>query len=335
MSLTWPRGAATGVGSLPGTDPFEASRLVLGELPDLPHLPELPGRGPGSDLIGRGAALLTDIHVELPPSGWRLTARPGLDERRARDLLQQDLDALEVAASGYVGPLKLQSAGPWTLAAGLELPRGDRALGDPGARRDLIESLAEGLRLHVAEVARRVPGAQILLQLDEPSMSAVRDGRIPTASGFGAIAAVGRADLAAGLRTVADIPAAVGVHSCADDPCVEVLCDAGVAFVSVDGSRLVGRRDYDALGAVLEQGAHLLLGLLSAVDTDLDRASVSSAAAPVRALGRDLGIPPEELADRVVLTPACGLAGASPTYARAVLSRLREIGRVLAEAPEE
>ncbi|MDQ1679512.1 MAG: hypothetical protein QOI42_371, partial [Frankiaceae bacterium] len=33
--------AATGVGSLPGTDMRAAVRLVLDELPDLPHVPEL------------------------------------------------------------------------------------------------------------------------------------------------------------------------------------------------------------------------------------------------------------------------------------------------------
>lgn len=43
----WPPASATGVGSLPGTDPAEALRLVFGELPDLPHLTELPARGPG------------------------------------------------------------------------------------------------------------------------------------------------------------------------------------------------------------------------------------------------------------------------------------------------
>ncbi len=42
----WPPGCATGIGSLPGTDPAEAMRIVLGELPDLPHLVELPARGP-------------------------------------------------------------------------------------------------------------------------------------------------------------------------------------------------------------------------------------------------------------------------------------------------
>ncbi len=57
---------------------------------------------------------------------------------------ERDLDALEAAAGDYVGPLKLQVAGPWTLAASLELTRGDKALADPGAVRDIAESLADG-----------------------------------------------------------------------------------------------------------------------------------------------------------------------------------------------
>ena len=75
--------------------PGEAVATVLGELPQLPHLPELPGRGPGADLVGRTAALLVDLHVDLQPSGWRLVDRPGMDERRARAYLGEDLDELE------------------------------------------------------------------------------------------------------------------------------------------------------------------------------------------------------------------------------------------------
>ena len=67
----WPVGSATGVGSMPGTDVREAMRVVLGELPDLPHLPELPGRGVGADLTGRTVGLLLDLHAEVQPSGWR------------------------------------------------------------------------------------------------------------------------------------------------------------------------------------------------------------------------------------------------------------------------
>ena len=131
--LPWGPGAATGIGSLPGEDPAEAVRIVLGELPDLPHLPELPARGPGADMAGRGAALLVDLPVDLQPSGWRLVDRPGRDPRRSLDLLARDVDALEEAAEGYAGPLKLQVAGPWTLAATMELHYGDKAVSDPGA----------------------------------------------------------------------------------------------------------------------------------------------------------------------------------------------------------
>ncbi|MFL6098262.1 MAG: methionine synthase, partial [Blastococcus sp.] len=166
-------GPASGVGSLPGTDPVEAVRLVVGELPDFAHLPELPGRGAGADLIGRSAGLLVDLAVDLVPAGWRLVPRPGVDQRRAREFLDRDLDALHDVAGGYDGPFKVQAAGPWTLAAGLERSRGDRAVVDAGARRDLAQSLAEGLAAHLAAVGSRLPGANLVVQLDEPSVPSV------------------------------------------------------------------------------------------------------------------------------------------------------------------
>ena len=52
----WPAGSATGIGSMPGTSPAEAMRVVAGELPDFPYLPELPDRGPGADLTGKSAS---------------------------------------------------------------------------------------------------------------------------------------------------------------------------------------------------------------------------------------------------------------------------------------
>ena len=52
---------ATGIGSLPGTRPAEAARMVAGELPDLAHVAELPARGPGADMIGRTTAMLAAV----------------------------------------------------------------------------------------------------------------------------------------------------------------------------------------------------------------------------------------------------------------------------------
>lgn len=169
-AFPWVPGTATGVGSMPGENPMEASRIIAGELPDLPFLAELPGRGPGADITGRAAGLLVDLPVELAgPRGWRIAERPGRDVRRARSLLSSDLDAMEEVLDGYEGPLKIQLAGPWTLAATIEQTRLLKpALADPGLVADLTSSLAEGVAIHVAEVAKRVPKATLIVQVDEP-----------------------------------------------------------------------------------------------------------------------------------------------------------------------
>ena len=166
----------TGVGSHPGEDQHEydeAVRLVLGELPDLAYVPEVPGRGAGASMTGRGVAVMAALGADLQPAGWRLTDAPGVDQRRARSLLAQDLDGFEEQSQGYAGTVKVQVAGPWTLAATVERPRGDKVLADFGARRDLAQALAEGLRDHVADLRRRVPNAaRIVVQVDEPALAA-------------------------------------------------------------------------------------------------------------------------------------------------------------------
>jgi methionine synthase II (cobalamin-independent) len=336
-SFPWTAGVATGVGSMPGEDPREALRVVLGELPDLPHLPELPARGPGADLVGRGAGVLVDMHVDLQPSGWRFVDRPGRDVRRARDLLERDLDALEELAADYSGPLKVQLAGPWTLAASVELTRGDKALADPGACRDLAQSLAEGTAAHVAAVRRRVPGARVVVQVDEPSLPAVLDGRVPTASGYGRLPAVERPVaeaalaevLAAGTRAGAEATAA---HCCAAGAPVDLLRAAGAHAVLLDAG-LLTERDDEALGEAVEAGLALGLGLVPSTDPAAPP-DPRRLADPARRLWNRLGFAPEQLADRILVTPSCGTAGASPRWATSALRLAREVGRILAEAPE-
>lgn len=330
MSRPWPAGAATGVGSLPGTDPVEAARLVFGELPDLPHLPELPGRGAGADTVGRGAALLVDLPVEIVPSGWRLAGRPGRDLRRARDFLAWDLDALEEQAAGYEGALKLQAAGPWTLAATVELPGGHAVVSDHGATRELAASLREGLAAHVAEVSRRVPGARVVLQLDEPMLPAVLSGRVPTPSGYGTVRSVEVHVAEQVLRDVLDVAPGGGrvVHCCASDVPVRLLRQAGADAVSLDLS-LVGAGALDELGAAVDAGVSLWLGVLPGTDAAVD---LDAARGPIRRLWRTLGFPDAVLARSVVPTPTCGMAGATPAHVRRVLSLLRDTGQSLLEA---
>ncbi|HEY0403075.1 MAG TPA: methionine synthase [Blastococcus sp.] len=320
-----PWGPASGVGSLPGTDPAEAVRLVVGELPGFAHLPELPDRGPGADLIGRSAALLVDLAFDLTPAGWRLVPRSGLDQRRAKEFLDRDLDALYDVAGGYDGPLKLQAAGPWTLAAGLERTRGDRAVVDAGARRDLVQSLAEGLIAHVAAVAARVPGATVLVQLDEPSVPAVLQGGLPSVSGFGKLAAVESTVVEQELADlVRRLPVPVVLHCCAPRMPMDLFRAAGAAGVSFDLGLV---QDLDAVGTAVEAGTHLFPGVVPG--TDIPLPSPKATASRVQAWWREMGFAPEQLPGAVTLTPACGLAGATPAYARAAMAHVREAARYL------
>ena len=336
---------------MPGTDPAEAMRVVAGELPDFPHLPELPDRGPGADLTGRTAALLVEIPVEVTPRGWRLAERPGRDLVRARTMLSSDLDAMEEVLDGFRGPLKIQVCGPWTLAATLELTRTmNVAIADPGAVADLTASLAEGVAAHVAELAKRVPGARLVVQLDEPALSAVAGGEVPTASGLSRIAPI-EADV---LRErLAQVIASTGkytvVHSCSTAVPFGIIRAAGAGALSFDLSQL-RRGEEDAVAEAAEAGLGLLTGVIPAVPAPASpgpagptgtvapgdgSAEARQAAERVISLWRRLGLPLETCPEQAVITPACGLAGASPAQARAALTRCREAGSMLAELIEE
>jgi methionine synthase II (cobalamin-independent) len=296
---------------------------VVDELPDLPHLPELPGRGAIADLTGRTLGLIGDLGFDLQPAGWRLTDAAGVDHRRARSLLAQDLDTFEELTQGYQGRLKVQVAGPWTLASTVEKPRGDRVLSDHGARRELAQALAEGVREHLGDVRRRVPGAELLLQVDEPSLPGVLAGQVPTASGFGRHRSVKPPMASEALEWVLTAAAETStvVHCCAAEPPIGLLRGAGAGGVSVDLGVLAAGA-YDELATALDEGAEVLLGVLPSTG------SASPATKPVvervlRLLDM-LGFDPQEVAGQLVLTPACGLAGASAAYARAALRAVRE-----------
>lgn len=324
---------ASGVGSLPGSDQHaydEALRVVLGELPDLPHLPEVPGRGVTAQMTGRALALVAELGVDLQPAGWRLTDASGVDHRRARSLLAQDLDALEEQAQDALptegGAFKVQVAGPWTLAATVEKPRGDKVLSDHGARRELAQALAEGLRDHVRDVRRRLPRAErLIVQVDEPAVAAVLGGKVPTASGFGRHRTVHPPEVSEALGWVLGAVTEEGaepwVHSCAPGTPWQLLRTAGARGLSADLT-VLGAADHDALAEALEAGETLVLGVVPGTDPATAPTDAQVTESVLRWLDM-LGLDPGEVGSRLVLSPSCGLAGASPEWARRALTLVR------------
>lgn len=317
---------------MPGTDLAEATRTVLGEVGDLPYLVELPARGPTASMTGRTLAMVDGLAFDLQPAGWRLTGSPGIDHRRASSLLRQDLDTTEEIVRDHGGPFKIQVTGPWTLAATVERPRGDKALADSGARRDLAQVLAEAVRTHCADVRRRLDPTELVVQIDEPALPTVLAGSVPTASGFHRHRSVTPADAARALTWVAEAVSESGatsvLHCCAPDLPLEVLRSTPIEAVSCDLGVLPESR-YDDLGGWLDAGRTVWLGVVPATDPDDEPPTGADLTAGVLTWWRAMGYTEIETLPGTTVTPACGLAGASPAWAKTALGLSQQVARNL------
>ena len=182
----WPAGAATGIGSLPGTDIAEAQR----DRPRRAARPAAPARAAGPRAgrrhdRPRRRRSWSSCRSSSTPARWRVAAAPG--PRPAPHPRPAGTRPRRADRAGRRLRRPGQGAGGRAVDPGrqLDLPIGGRLLRDHGAVRDLADSLAEGLR--AARRRRRAAGcprATVLLQLDEPSLPAVLAGRVPTESGL-------------------------------------------------------------------------------------------------------------------------------------------------------
>ncbi|WNG94642.1 methionine synthase [Mycobacterium sp. ITM-2016-00318] len=328
--------AGTGIGSWPGTSAREAAEIVVGELHRLPHLAELPARGIGADLIGRAGALLVDITIDTVPRGYRIAAGRSAVTRRAVSLLAEDVDALEEAweKAGLRGAdrtIKVQAPGPITLAAHLELSNGHRAITDAGAVRDLARSLAEGVAAHRSEVARRLD-CPVVVQLDEPSLSAALEGRLTGVSSLSPVHPVDES-VAATLfdECVAVVGGTVALHSCAGGLPWPLLQRSTFSALSFDLSTVTAE-SLDGVGEFVESGRTVLLGVVP-VTAPENRPSAEEVARSVVDVTDRLGFPRKLLPDRIGVTPSCGMAGATPQWARSAIELSQKAADAIADDP--
>jgi methionine synthase II (cobalamin-independent) len=316
---------------MPGEDFTEAVQLMLGEVGDLPYLPETPARGVHASMTARSLATITELGIDLQPAGWRLTDASGVDHRRAVSLLARDLDVMEELRPPRLHTFKVQLAGPWTLAATVERPRGDKALGDHGARRDLAQALAEGAHRHLEEVRRRLAPDHLVLQIDEPGLPAVLAGSIPTASGFSRHRSVDAPETARAIGWVVDAANELGaetvLHCCAGGIPWNVLTATALDAVSCDLAQL-GTDDLEEIGAWVDSDRQMWPGVVPTAEptrwptgADLTRTVLS--------WWSDVGYTEVDHLPPTTVTPACGLAAASPRWARTALELAAQVARNL------
>jgi hypothetical protein len=168
----------------------------------------------------------------------------------------------------------------------------------------------------------------------------VLDGSLPTASGYGTVRSVRGPDAADRLREViAGLGVPVVLHCCADRPPIRLLASTGAAAVGIDATRPAFSGGtalpaaLDAIGETWDAGVPMMLGMLPST-APAREPEINDLARSGFELADRLGFARERLARLAVPAPSCGLAGATPEWARRALGLAREIGKAFADPDE-
>lgn len=199
-------------------------------------------------------------------------------------------------------------------------------LADHGARRELAQALTEGWFQLREDLRRRIPGAKVLLQLDEPALTAVGDGTIPTASGFGRHRRVEAPELAGALKPLAD---GAWLHCCAPGKWLPVAERAGFAAAAVDTLLFRESAEIDALAQWAQAGRGLALGVVDAAAGRVQ--GVDELVRETLLVLRPLELPAPNFESGVLLTTACGMVSWKLADVPGQLAALRRAATLVAE----
>src|SRR5262249_38287742 len=158
---------------------------------------------------------------------------------------------------------------------------------------------------------------------DEPSLSAALAGRLTGVTALSPVAALDEA-VAGGLLDICVAAAGTDVllHSCAAEFPWDLLQRSTIGAVSVDTGALRAA-DLDGIAAFVESGRTVMLGVVPGT-APKRRPSAEEMATAVVAVTDRLGFGRSALRDRIGVTPACGLADATPQWARTAIGLARK-----------
>src|SRR5215510_7465907 len=199
-------GIATGVGSLPHTDPARAAELVLRCLPELPAAPQLPARDPREGMLAQWLVALPEVAIGSDGAVEVVGTSNLAPECTFREQEHAGLLAFLDAASALdrtPDRVKVQITGPLTLGLALH------HAGVP--TRHAFARAAELARAWSVAMERvldeRLPDTPVVLFFDEPSLVAWRRGDAP-------LDRERAIDVLSGALAAVDC--ATGVHVCGD-----------------------------------------------------------------------------------------------------------------------
>jgi len=352
-----PECLATGIGSLPFTDPQEALSLILSEMPDIPHWPQLPRRGEAEHFVHQFLQPLLDCGMLAAEGGrWRfdpsgedgaaclttfytgcLPAEAGDTECRRAYLPASEAAAglhafLAHARSGGLKDaryVKGQIAGPLSVALELKDRQGRPAYYHGDLRDTIVRTLALNARCQAAALS--CIGPTPILFLDDPAVRAY-GSRLHLALDREMIVA----DLNLIMEAIQSENALAGIHCC-EAVDWSLLLETRMQILSLDAYRFGDSLiPYAAqLQRFIERGGVIAWGIVPTLDDPFGE-SVPSLLKRLVALWEAL-FPAGPVRDRVpgqsLLTPACGAGLLAEDRARRIYRLTSDLSRHLRGGP--
>jgi len=345
MSDTWPdfRFMATGIGSVPFQDIEGTCREISRWAPAMPFWPQFVQRSHLEDMIIQYSEGLPVIKVNAEERSLSISR---LDVREAElvtfyeRFLAQDVDAFAVSrevAPGLYAFLEMmkedkgdgglyikgQTVGPVTFTAGVKDPKGKPILYDP----ELSEAMTKGLAIKALWQVRKLAGSgrRPVIFLDEPYLSGFGSAFSPV-QGHEVVAMLGM--IINYLREHCE--ALIGIHCCGNTDWSMVL-ETAPDIVNFDA---VEYMDHfllykDSVVRFIEAGGAIAWGIVPTANFT-GQESVDSLFSRLKEglmRLRQWGLDMDQVAQRSLLTPACGMGtmtGDAANSAMTLLSRLSE-----------
>jgi hypothetical protein len=331
--------AATGIGSLPFTDPGEACRLIFEHMPHAPHWPQLPKVSPREGMIeqfleGTPGVVEEEGGVSLSPlepyEEW---------ERFYQGYEEGDLDAFAISkerAEGFYAFLeevarrtspafvKGQVTGPITLGLTLKDKGGAAAFFNPDLRDMLVKLAVMKARWQEATFKRLVPHAETIIVFDEPILSSYGSAFMNVSSD----------DVISVLReTIAPLEGLKGVHICGNTDWPMIM-EIGLNIIHFDAYKdLSSLLLYaEPLRRYLTDGGAISWGIVPTDEEALKGATPSDLAARLVQGFEQLiqeGLAQEILSRRSLIAPSCGAGSLSEEGARRVYELTAAVAGIL------
>ncbi|MFZ7111078.1 MAG: hypothetical protein ACOWYE_05290 [Desulfatiglandales bacterium] len=314
--------AATGIGSVPFLDIQGTCRTILEHFPRIPFWPQFFRRSHLEDMniqFTEGLPLLTidgDRRKVVISNAERENALVTFYEHfLAEDLshfaisrdfapgLYAIVESVEAMSERFGPFIKGQTIGPITFAATISGPDGKSVLYDPELMEAMVQGLAIKALWQVKELART--GKRPILFLDEPYLS-----------GFGsAFSPIQRQDVVNYLKEVINFvrersSALIGIHCCGNTDW-SMIMEAGPDIVNFDAH---GYMDYfllypDELLSFIHNGGGIAWGIVPTIESNGTDSVEGLCSRLHEGLNRlhALGLEPDILSARSLLTPACGM----------------------------